>query len=269
MKETALTDAFNLRERGVISLMGAGGKTTLMFQLAKALQKSGKSVLTTTTTKIFMPPACQSDTVILSTDIDHLLEQLQNKIEQTRHITAGEFLIKGVDKISGFSKETVDQLWQSGLFDWIIVEADGAARKPLKACNDTEPVLPGCTDYLILVAGIDALELPLCEDHVHRAPIFFRNSGLPLGQPLDNLHMARGLAVEMKKIDSFSAALIKYIILNKADTEKLEIQGMGIVHYLRKWGVCHGIMVAALESPNPVKKWYDMSGSIEGRECFK
>ena len=258
MKERSLINAFNLRERGVISLMGAGGKTTLMFQLAKALQKSGKKVLTTTTTKIFMPPSSQSDTVILSTDIDHLLEQLKNKIGQTRHITAGEFLIQEVDKISGFSGKSVDRLWQSGLFDWIIVEADGAARKPLKACNATEPVLPGCTDYLILVAGLDALERCLCDDNVHRASLFSRNSGLPQGQPIDTLHMARGIAVEMEKINSFSAVVLKYVVLNKADTEALEIQGTAIVDYLRKRGGCHGIMVAALESPTPVKKWYDM-----------
>jgi len=256
--KTPLLHALNLNGRGVVSLMGAGGKTTLMFQLANALQKIGKKVLTTTTTKIFMPPLSQSDTVILATDYEHLLLQLKIKLQQTRHITAGAFLIKEVDKISGFSGDTVDGLWQSGVFDWIIVEADGAKRKPLKACNATEPVLPGCTSHLILVAGLDALERPLCEDHVHRALLFSQNSGLPLGQAIDTAHMARGIAVEMEKNDSLKSGVFKYVVLNKADTVQLEAKGMDIAAHLGVRGSCHRIIVAALESPVPVRKWYDM-----------
>ncbi len=267
MKKDTLLHTLNLSDNGVISIMGAGGKTTLMFRLAKALQNAGKKVLTTTTTKIFMPSPCQCDTVILSTDYDHLLLQLSAKLQQTRHITAGELLInggigispgKGMDKISGFSGETVDRLWQSGLFDWIIVEADGAKRKPLKACNTTEPVLPGCTEHLILVAGLDALNLPLCDDHVHRALLFSQNSGLPLGETIDTVHMARGLAVEMEKLDPALPGVLKYVVLNKADTAQLALEGMAVAEQLRTRGVCHGVMVAALESSFPVKKWVAM-----------
>ncbi len=52
---TSLIDILKLKSQGVISIIGAGGKTSLMFSLAKELSKSGKKVLTTTTTKIFMP----------------------------------------------------------------------------------------------------------------------------------------------------------------------------------------------------------------------
>ena len=127
----------------------------------------------------------------------------------------------GGDKILGFSGKTVDQLWKSGRFDWIIVEADGAKRKPLKACNAAEPVIPNCTEHLILVAGLDALGHPLCEDHVHRALIFSQNSGLSLGTPLDTMHMARGLAVEMQKIDLVHPGALKYVVLNKADNRRI------------------------------------------------
>ena len=258
MKRTSLIRALNLNGKGVVSLMGAGGKTTLMFQLARALQKAGKKVLTTTTTKIFMPSPCQSDTVILATDYDHLLLQLKIKLQQTHHITAGDFLIKESNKISGFSGETVNGLWQSGLFDWIIVEADGAKRKPLKACNATEPVLPDCTSHLILVAGLDALKRPLCDDHVHRPLLFSRNCGLPLGQALDTVHMARGLAVELEKTHPVLPGVFKYVVLNKADTAELETEGMDMAAHLGARGSCNGIIVAALESSRPVRKWYDM-----------
>ncbi|MCD4678214.1 MAG: hypothetical protein K8S18_19810, partial [Desulfobacula sp.] len=59
-----LIDNLQLNRRGVISLIGAGGKTSLMFCLAKELENSGKTVLTTTTTKIFMPTPDQSPVTV-------------------------------------------------------------------------------------------------------------------------------------------------------------------------------------------------------------
>ncbi|GAB6143592.1 selenium cofactor biosynthesis protein YqeC [Desulfocicer niacini] len=267
MKESSLIHALRLNGRGVISLMGAGGKTTLMFQLAKALQEIGKKVLTTTTTKIFMPPPKQTEAVILSADMEFLLGQLKTECRHMRHVTMGVSLIKGSagssvgmrgDKILGFSGEAVDQLWQSGCFDWIIVEADGAKRKSLKACNAAEPVIPDCTECLILVAGLDVLGHSLCDDYVHRALLFSRNSGLPLGAPLNAIHMARGLAVEMEKIDLVQPGALKYVVLNKADSPQLEMEGTVVAKYLSECGVCCGIMVAALEAVLPVKQWYEI-----------
>ena len=52
---TSLGQALMLGDGGVISLVGAGGKTSLMFKLAHELSKTGEPVLTTTTTKIFEP----------------------------------------------------------------------------------------------------------------------------------------------------------------------------------------------------------------------
>jgi probable selenium-dependent hydroxylase accessory protein YqeC len=44
-----LSDNLPLKGGGVISFVGAGGKTTLMFRLARELAEAGKSVLVTTT----------------------------------------------------------------------------------------------------------------------------------------------------------------------------------------------------------------------------
>jgi probable selenium-dependent hydroxylase accessory protein YqeC len=64
----SLIDAFGLPEAGVISIVGAGGKTTLMFRLAGELARVGHRVLTTTSTKIFRPNNEQSSIVMTSND---------------------------------------------------------------------------------------------------------------------------------------------------------------------------------------------------------
>ena len=47
-----LSDYIGLEEKDVISFVGAGGKTTMMFKLAEELGRNSK-VLVTTTTKIY------------------------------------------------------------------------------------------------------------------------------------------------------------------------------------------------------------------------
>ncbi|MCJ7654933.1 MAG: putative selenium-dependent hydroxylase accessory protein YqeC, partial [Dehalococcoidia bacterium] len=48
-------EALDIRPGEVISLVGGGGKTTLMFALARELALGSGCVITTTTTKILEP----------------------------------------------------------------------------------------------------------------------------------------------------------------------------------------------------------------------
>ena len=62
---SGLAEAFDLRFLDVIGLVGGGGKTTLMFQLAAELAKLGKTVITTTTTRIMEPSHAESPCLIV------------------------------------------------------------------------------------------------------------------------------------------------------------------------------------------------------------
>ncbi len=54
-----LIQALDVRRSEVISLIGGGGKTTLMFALAGELAATGEAVITTTT-RIFKPSASET-----------------------------------------------------------------------------------------------------------------------------------------------------------------------------------------------------------------
>ena len=71
----SLRDGLLLRGGGVVSLVGAGGKTSLMFKLARELSTAGETVLTTTTTKIYTPSPQQSPWVITSESVTNILDQ--------------------------------------------------------------------------------------------------------------------------------------------------------------------------------------------------
>ncbi|MEE8194090.1 MAG: selenium cofactor biosynthesis protein YqeC [Dehalococcoidales bacterium] len=176
-RAASLKEAFSIHPGEIVSLVGGGGKTTLMFALAQELTSSGQSVITTTTTRIFEPSASDA-CLIVETSEKKMLNLLLHKLDSYRHITlASERLPSG--KLKGISPGLVAAL--AGLVAYTIVEADGAARKPLKAPNATEPVIPQSTSLVIPVVGIDALGLKLTADNAFRPELISRLTRLPLG----------------------------------------------------------------------------------------
>ena len=133
-----------LREKGhVVSLIGGGGKTTLLYALSAYCTAKGWRVLTATTTHIRKPVNVPWIAV--------------NEEEKTAWENAG--------------KER-DRLWQQGTYvvaEWIsdaditFLEADGAKCLPCKFPAAHEPVILPQSDIVLAVAGLSALYRPLGE----------------------------------------------------------------------------------------------------------
>ena len=177
----SLQATFQLSDRGVVGIVGAGGKTTLMFRLAKELSTAGSSVLTTTTTKIYHPTAGQSSRVVIEADPMRLIRKVDAFPAEARHITAAAGIDDASGKLLGYTSGAIGVLWKTGRFQWILVEADGAAGKPLKAPAAHEPVIPGVTTVLVAVAGLDAVGKPLTEEWVFRSRLYALMAGCSMG----------------------------------------------------------------------------------------
>ena len=180
-KPVGLRQAFAIHRGEVISLVGAGGKTTLMFALARELASSDSCVITTTTTKIFEPLSSQTPFLLLEVDEEEMIRLLLQNVDKYRHITiASKKLASG--KLDGISPDLVARIADVKQVSYIIVEADGAARRSLKAPNPTEPVIPHNTSLVIPIVGIDAVGCRLTEENVFRPQIVSKLLGLPLGE---------------------------------------------------------------------------------------
>jgi len=176
-----LKEALDIRPGEVVSLVGGGGKTTLMFALARELTSGGDFVVTTTTTKILEPSPSETPILILETDEGELMRLLLENLDKHRHVTlATEKLDSG--KLNGISPEFVVRLSGLRQVSFIVVEADGAAHRSLKAPNPTEPVIPINTSLVIPVVGVDAVGCRLTEKDVFRPEIVSNLLGLPLGE---------------------------------------------------------------------------------------
>lgn len=195
-----------LQETGhVVSIAGAGGKTTLMHTLAAFCADFGKKSVLTTTTHILRPK--QFPTA-------YTKEQLAHFLKQHLIVAAGEDAPEGKLRMSG--RMSVSD-YQAADFVWI--EADGAKHLPCKVPLKTEPVIPKESDIVIGVAGMDALGKPLGE-------VCFRKEkamellGVGQSHRITEEDLARILFSEQgTRKDVGSRAY--YIVLNKCDDAKL------------------------------------------------
>ena len=166
-----LIEALGIRAREVISLVGAGGKTTLMFRLAKELFLCGRNVVTTTTTKILEPTSGETNFLFINPDEEKIRDFVRRHLNQYRHITVALERL-GSGKLKGIFPNVVNELWSLQGMDTIIVEADGAAGRPVKAPREEEPVIPSNTTLVVAILGVDGLEMELNEENVFHEGYF-------------------------------------------------------------------------------------------------
>lgn len=165
----------------IISIVGAGGKTTLMFKTAEELRKSYK-VLVTTTTKIFLPDKNQYDYIGLSMDkINELNKQSENGIYVYGESVTSE------NKIIGLSPDFLESITK--YFDYVIIESDGSKRKFIKGWNETEPVIINNTTLTYGVLNLKALGMEINEENVHRAHEFIKITNSKMNEKININHL--------------------------------------------------------------------------------
>ena len=125
----------------VISFIGAGGKTTMIYQLAEELAAMGKRVIVTTST--------------------HMKKSTENFVEWGVPFTVekGQIITTGVScsetKIQSFDLDSYAEL--SNKADIVLIEADGSRKMPLKVPASHEPVLVEGTDLVIGILGVNSV----------------------------------------------------------------------------------------------------------------
>ena len=140
--------------RHVISLVGGGGKTTLMHYIAGCYAKLGMRTAIMTTTRMGCPEgACET------------MEACRACWARGEYAAVGQRLENG--KFRAPAESVLRALLEEA--EIIVIEADGAHRRPLKFPGDNEPVILPETDIVIAVSGLDALG-KMAGDVCHRMP---------------------------------------------------------------------------------------------------
>lgn len=213
---------------GVIALVGAGGKTSAMFGLTDDLARKGHDVLMTTTTHIFDPRPEQGgllDQVVLDPTCAAPAEDGMGDGRswavasplpgRGRRIVLAAREEPGLGKLQGIHPTRVAELRRTWAF--VVVEADGAKRLPVKAPAAHEPALPAVADMILGVVGLDCLGRPMDGATVHRPERFGPISGCAPGAPIRLEHIASLARSPQGMFKGAPRRARRVLLLNKAD----------------------------------------------------
>lgn len=212
----------------VVSIVGAGGKTTVLFELGEHLANRGPDILLTTTTNIFDPrgdPGRRFDQVLLEADLAEPFEE-PGEIPACRDHgpspkRRGRLIVLGSREVPATGKlQGIHPSWMARLSrDWayVLAEADGAKRRSIKAPGDHEPVVPPSTGAVIGVVGLDCLGRPMDGATVHRPERFQAVTGCPMGAPIRPPHIAALARAPEGLFKGAPPGSRRILLLNKAD----------------------------------------------------
>ena len=204
----SLCEALALRAPGeLVSIVGGGGKSALLFGLARSLP--GCAVLTTTTRIFANQTARAAATCRIGTP------EFEAAMQSPRD---GLLVIGGVEgeRVRGVAADVPATLLAAAGVDFVVVEADGSRMRPAKAPAPHEPVVPQETTLLVVVAGIDALAGPIAQT-CHRPERVAALLGLSEDACLDPTRLAELLCHPEAGLKGAPAGARIALLINKIE----------------------------------------------------
>ncbi len=186
---TTLIDALGAHD-GIVCAVGAGGKKSVLYQLAR--EHPGRVALTATVHTTTFPDDLPVESVI---DEDHALRDRVLSVDAT-HSVAYACPSSKPGRHAGVAGETIRSLHADGGFAATFVKADGARMRWIKSPAEGEPVLPGPVDLVIPVVSARAIGEPLSERVAHRVDRVAAITGVAPGETLTPEAVGRLLASE-------------------------------------------------------------------------
>ena len=211
-----LPDALGVTRGEMVSLIGAGGKTTTLFRLAKELRDQGCKLLVTTTTKFFKPAKPHIDRLFLVDDVQALLDVCADLATPT--IICAGCGVNQEGELLGMPTQWLDRLNLDGAFDAILVEADDAASRLLKIPADNEPVIPESCQATVWIVAIKILGKPLTDEWVHRSARARELLGLPVEARVSEEILLQLLQHKDGCLKGIPPASRKLALINQADS---------------------------------------------------
>lgn len=236
----------------VVALVGGGGKTSILFTLAEELALSGYKVVVATTTHYYFPSHGAVDRLLVFEEKE-LMSHLPQAVENARIVALGTGVHNG--KLLAVSDAFVKWLKESQLVDFILVEADGASRKPFKAPADHEPVIPGCTDLVLTIVGVDILGKELNAANAHRPERISALTGLQEGEIIRPKDIAETLYSPQGGRKNVPEGARWLPVINKVDDSSKSSAAGSIASQLTALGAERVLFSSTIKGALKIRPW--------------
>jgi probable selenium-dependent hydroxylase accessory protein YqeC len=196
-----------------VTLVGAGGKTSLAECLGREALRRGKRVALTTTTKIWAREP------YVTTSQAGWRGSSEPLVHVGRTVEGGKLTGLDTDEVASIGKD----------FDLVLIEADGSKGKPLKYPAAFEPVIPALSERVLVLAGLDALSGRVAKE-VFRWELFSERTQLSGDDEVSSEVFLRLFERDgmMKGVDTGKCV----VVLNKYDACTRRSEALAIVRRL-------------------------------------
>jgi len=206
-------------DAGLVCVVGAGGKKTTLYALANRLDRA----VVTATVRIPIFDDQVADVRVTRDPVGALRDAVDDAWplglvpERERD-----------DRYLGYDRETVTAIRATPGHGPVLVKADGARTRLLKAPDEREPQIPATADTVIPVASARVVGKPLSDAHVHRPERVADLTGLQLGDPIAPEDVGTVLAHRLggRKRVPPSATVVP--LINMVDDDELAATGRAI-----------------------------------------
>lgn len=199
-------DFFTDGKKHTICLVGGGGKTTVMYELAAAWAACGRKVLVLTSTHILQP--ADGSFAADAAAVHNLWQQGRYAVIGTPEFASGKLTLPPQSVYEALKLQA----------DVILCEADGSRHHPCKVPAEYEPVLLPDSDIVLAVAGMDALGHSLAQA-CQRSQLAAELLGCSAEKIIDAQMLAALLLSEQGARKNVGTHAY-YIVLNKCDLLK-------------------------------------------------
>lgn len=246
-QKKGLPDVLRVTPGECMAIIGAGGKTSAMFQIARQFPRAVISITT------------------------HLLGDQGSLADRHEILRPSDFIpptiiADGITLFTGtldkqkfrFLSPTGKQLKQLADLCFaekipFFVEADGARHRSIKAPGEHEPAIPGFANCVVLVAGLSVFGKPLNEEFVHRPEIFARLGNIQLGDPISAESFINVLLHPAGGLKNIPANASRQLLFTQPDSPAALEIGKQIAE--RVIGVWDRVVIGSLK-PNPGEVLY-------------
>lgn len=235
---TSLVEA--LEARGLVCVVGAGGKKTTLYRLATLISRA---VVTTT---VRIPHFDEQVNRV------HVTQDPVGALASTTDWPVGVVPGREETRYTGYDPETVAAIARSDLADAILVKADGARTRWLKAPNASEPRIPKTADAVIPIASARIVGEPLDDEHVHRPGLVAELTGLELGESISPRDVATVLVSSNGGLKGVPAGATVVPLINMVDDAGLETVGREIAARVLDSPQVSHVVLARMVADDPV-----------------
>jgi molybdenum cofactor cytidylyltransferase len=234
-----LAQALRYTPPASIAIVGSGGKTTLLFQLARTL---GQPVIVAATAHMHIDQLNLADR--------HWIAREPRDLAGLGSSPDGVTLVTG--PVSGERTLGLDVATLVRLHEFcqaqslpLLLEADGSRQHPLKAPTDHEPPIPDFVNMVVVVTGLSGIGKPLCPDSVYNPDGFSALARLATGEMINPQVIANVLNHPNGGLKNIPAAARRVALLNQCDSADLQSVGLSLAEKLIP--AYHAVVIASLQ----------------------